>query len=495
MTQAYKIKLAAIAKDEGFYLPLWVYHHLHFGFDVIDIRVNDTTDNSLEILKKLKTIYGERLRFSLADQVMAECQNKGIHFQTYIYKQIYQETLVEDFTHLIFLDIDEYWCSADFSKTIKDFLTQVSNFDVCMFQWLIELPNSERNMEDFAFKLIMKGQKSNHVKSLLNLKAEVKGVNIHNYIIDKGNYILSDQGRVDFAENNKDRGVLPIDLHEQSRLILSNYFVFHFVFRSQDEYIASLLRGNKQSGGSFFLKRNRIGFTPTYARKYILRWILPEDNLMPYKRGFFRILKLLEADLIEASSFVLVRKQAVLDYLKDDVFLQQVNANKMRGIDEGIYQSKKISYFIKAKVNNICFDEQIGCCKFSCEVTSEQIDYELVITRSFAKEPVIAKINLLSIEQRSPYDIRKFDIEIDISQLTDVVYNKTPPFCLAARVSNELFLLEMYQFRELSTLILPKIMRMRETTHKKELKHPKRIALQMFQAEKKNFWQKLFNKG
>lgn len=44
-----KIKLIAIAKDEAAYLPDWIFHHLYFGFDSIDIYVNNTTDNTNDL--------------------------------------------------------------------------------------------------------------------------------------------------------------------------------------------------------------------------------------------------------------------------------------------------------------------------------------------------------------------------------------------------------------------------------------------------------------
>ena len=47
-----RVKLVAIAKDEAAYIPDWIFHHLHFGFDAIDIYVNNTSDNTQEIANK-----------------------------------------------------------------------------------------------------------------------------------------------------------------------------------------------------------------------------------------------------------------------------------------------------------------------------------------------------------------------------------------------------------------------------------------------------------
>ena len=56
-----KVKLVAIAKDEGAYLVDWIFHHLYFGFYAIDIYVNRTSDNTFEIADKLKSL--EQVRF------------------------------------------------------------------------------------------------------------------------------------------------------------------------------------------------------------------------------------------------------------------------------------------------------------------------------------------------------------------------------------------------------------------------------------------------
>ena len=51
-----KIKLVAIAKDEAAYLPQWIFHHLRLGVDSIDVYINDSFDNSIEISRKINAI-------------------------------------------------------------------------------------------------------------------------------------------------------------------------------------------------------------------------------------------------------------------------------------------------------------------------------------------------------------------------------------------------------------------------------------------------------
>lgn len=453
MAQAFKIKLAAIAKDEGFYLPLWVYHHLRFGFDVLDIRVNDTTDNSWQVLEKLKTIYGARLRFSFADQEMEECRAKDLNFQAYIYKKIYEETLQEDFTHLIFLDIDEYWCSANFTETIKGFLERVSDFDVCMFQWLIEIPNAKRGINDFALQAEIVGQKSNHVKSLMNLKANILAIRIHNYVIKNGHYILPDKKIVNFLDDDRSRGILPDTIFENSRLLLEDYFVYHQVFRSQEEYIAGLLRGNKQNGDDSILKTNRFGYLASNPEIFNINWSIDQQVLEDYRLDYLAMTTALDEELEKAKDFVLDRKDKVINLLKSDSFMQQIHENKMRGISKDTYQRSPMKHILKAKVSQLNFNEKSLVCNFNCEIISDNKNYELIITQSFNQSKVSANINLLSEHQSKKGLVKVFYIEIKITELLYIIYSRQPPFCLVAKIEEELVVLERMKFRSIAPVL------------------------------------------
>ena len=491
MAKNFKIKLAAIAKDEGFYLPLWVYHHLHFGFDVLEIHINNNTDNSVEILEKLKNIYGERVKFSFADKELAESRQKDVNFQTYIYGKILNETLKEDFTHLMFLDIDEYWCPRNFTSTIKDFLEGSPNFDACMFQWFMEKPDPHHQINDFSFTSIVLGHKNSHVKSLANLKAMISSVRAHNYIIAEGNYILPDRTKINFPDDDQNRALVPDAVYEPNRMQLDEFFVYHKVFRSQDEYVSSLLRGNKIDGDDSLLKSNRFGFVPTASEEYDLVWGISEPALNLYKEGYEKIVDILKDDLTAAGKLVLERKNTVLNYLQEDVFLQQVHANKMLGISKNIYQPKKISSSFKVKISNLSFDEKKLTCNFDCEIVNDDSNYELLITHSTGKTLLAANINLVSERAVGNTSAKQFHIEIPLSELRALVYKRQPPFCLAAKVAEELVLLERGKFRSIAPILIPQVNRFRKKQAAAlEVPASKVINLPIT----KSFWSKLISK-
>lgn len=472
MTQHFKVKLAAISKDEGFYLPLWVYHHLYFGFDTLDIRINNNTDNSIPILEHLKSVYGDRLHYSFADQELAESRQQDINFQTYIYKKILDESLKQDFTHLIFLDIDEYWCPSNFKDTIKDFLAGMPDFDVCMFQWFMEVPNPSLNIDDFTFVTDLALHKNAHVKSLANLKAPIATVRAHNHIVPKGRYLLSNQTVVNFSETDQNRGTVPEELYEANRLHLDEYFIYHNIFRSQDEYISSLLRGNKIDGEDSLLKANRFGFLPTSPEAFNLYWKVDAHVLEAYQHGYTQLITSFQSELELARKLVLDRKATVLAYLKDDHFLQQINANKMFGVSPDIYQVKKNNYFLKSKVDNLKFNAQTLVCSFDCEVSSEITNYELVLTDSTSKTPLAATIALLSEGQLGHRWVRTYHCVIPISELSGLVYKRQPPFCLAAYLTetDEWLLVERGKFREIAPALIPHATRFRKKQRDQALK-------------------------
>ncbi|MDR9825735.1 glycosyltransferase family 2 protein [Vibrio sp. FNV 38] len=126
-----KVKLVAIAKDEAAYLPEWISHHLHVGFDSIDIYVNNTTDNTSDLSLLLAS--NEKVNFIDGDHFFNSNISKP---QEEIYHFAHSEIIGSDFTHMMFLDIDEYWTSKSLDKSIHDCL-RVLDADVICFEWFI----------------------------------------------------------------------------------------------------------------------------------------------------------------------------------------------------------------------------------------------------------------------------------------------------------------------------------------------------------------------
>lgn len=106
------VKLVAIAKNEGPYIPQWVYHHFSAGVDLIEIHINNTSDNSLSICKKIAK---KEKRFTClnGDSLLKRCQGLGKNYQIAAYNESFKKSLqgLDSATHILFLDLDEYLIS------------------------------------------------------------------------------------------------------------------------------------------------------------------------------------------------------------------------------------------------------------------------------------------------------------------------------------------------------------------------------------------------
>src|SRR5690625_7519256 len=84
-----RIKLCAIAKDESAYLFNWVFHHLYFGFDEVEVWLNNITDNSEELCREMARI-SSQFKYRVADDVVSEEYRRGKMFQIIAYEKMYK---------------------------------------------------------------------------------------------------------------------------------------------------------------------------------------------------------------------------------------------------------------------------------------------------------------------------------------------------------------------------------------------------------------------
>lgn len=238
----YKIKLAAIAKDEAAYLPEWIHHHLYFGFDCIEIYINNTTDNSYSVIEKIKQHYP--VDAVDADYLFAKYKVK---FQARSYQEIAIQAKKDGFTHLMFLDIDEFWTPKDFTSSISSAIHSLPQSDVYLFNWFIHTDESDFS---HCFKSSIRGQSDRHLKYLVDLQSNFKP-EVHNAI---GNltYCNANGQTIEFDKGDMTRA------HVVSHNAMAdNYFVIHRLYRSQMEYVSMLYRG-RPKGDS--IKNNRFGY-------------------------------------------------------------------------------------------------------------------------------------------------------------------------------------------------------------------------------------------
>lgn len=290
-----KIKLVAIAKDEAAYLPEWVFHHLYFGFDAIDIYVNNTTDNTSELSTILKSFSSVKL---LDGDIFFNDESKSP--QLTAYNEAFVNAKKSGFSHVMFLDIDEFWTPVDMKSSIKECLSSL-NADVVSFEWL-------NKFEDIKFASVItpkiSGEHHPLVKTIMSVDINVEKLDIHNVVATNAKYALSDGSAPVFTNTNQK--LTSIDE-------IKPYFIIHRMYRSSEEYVSLLGRG-RPKGGSVF-KDNRNGFCQLeYNLKTI---ILNEANTVTYQENreeFFA--KNIPQDYMErAYGFIESRYNGVLELI------------------------------------------------------------------------------------------------------------------------------------------------------------------------------------
>lgn len=247
-----KVKLVAIAKDEAAYLSEWVFHHLHMGFDFLDIYVNNTSDQTWLIANQLVDL--KNVRFIQADPIFKTYVNKP---QEACYRDALAVSKKEGIDYLMFLDIDEFWMPKDLSRSVKDCLVSLVYPDILSFSWFCkhqELPFSL----PIDHKIV--GVCDRHVKTIFKIALPVKSVDVHNVNVKDGKYFLADGRRwtID-AYSYKTGATLPDAFFKHEP---EDFFILHRMFRSELEYVSLLGRTNPNAANKKDknFKSNRQGY-------------------------------------------------------------------------------------------------------------------------------------------------------------------------------------------------------------------------------------------
>ncbi|WP_339891983.1 glycosyltransferase family 92 protein [uncultured Alteromonas sp.] len=268
-----RVKLVAIAKDEGAYFTQWVHHHLFFGFDDIEIFINRTTDNSSEVLDDISRSYPS-VTWDSADWVDMCPEEAKKQIQFVVYNKVWHEAKKENkFTHIIFLDIDEYWIPRHFNISIKQFLADFSDDDVISFEWLNDMGTLPKLSH---VPRTISGNLSPLVKTIYPLHAPVKELRHHVPLFSKKvAHLLAN--KVDFRPRPSLIQAVSPELQS-----LKDAFIYHRAHRSAEEYVSLLLRG--RPGDAFPYKTNRYGLP---VKDDMHREIeLPLDAFLKYEQSY-----------------------------------------------------------------------------------------------------------------------------------------------------------------------------------------------------------------
>lgn len=307
-----KVKIFAIAKDEGAYIPQWVFHHFYFGFDEIEIWLNNIEDNSVEVCEKLANVY-PKFKYEVADNLLEECKKNNKHFQREAYNIIFERELsLGEFTHIMFLDLDEFWTPKDFKTRIRSLLNTLPEADTVSFLWYLDEANLHSKPFSNTFHKYQYLEQFNHVKTLTKISNNIQKVDIHNTLFKGGAIQLFCDGSVFDTKNQKSlEGAIVVDLPIHRKNLVDSYFIYHRVFKSQEEYVSSLLRGRQHvKDNKDILKSNRWGY---YNINSLIKYDINQELLDKYYHYYDNFLTYIDlAFYINISrKFILTRFEKV----------------------------------------------------------------------------------------------------------------------------------------------------------------------------------------
>ncbi|CED70316.1 putative uncharacterized protein [Aliivibrio wodanis] len=428
-----KIKLAAIARDEAAYLPEWIFHHLWFGFDEIEVYVNNTVDNSIPLLENIAQKHP--VVITNADDLFEKSNGD---FQFKAYRELAKKSKEEGFTHLLFLDIDEFWTPLDFETSIHKALEKLNTPQVTCFEWLLHC-NEFLFMSCFEDELKVK--RSNHVKSLFQLDAPFEKIGAHNIIGSELSYSLADGQSYDFGD----------DIHcavlaqEHQLSPVKDFFVIHRMYRSELEYISLLGRGRPSSKK---VKNNRSGYYKSTDKMEVVE--VAKAPYAAYQKKWIQFVEdlALEKEIRVAQEFITARFDSVLLNAKSApqdekaLYLKLFRGISLDQVQQTIHEVKeslKLSYTMERFQKEISFRKVIGLvkCKLlilvgkhdqaarymlehslldptsvSVESNSVITDIDFALTKSSVKKNAVFYRDMaISLYKRRELDLAKLYIE------------------------------------------------------------------------------------
>lgn len=334
-----KVKLVAIAKDESYYFPEWIHHHLYFGFDEIDIYINRTTDNSQAVLDRVVASYPQ-VKWHSADWIDKCPEDAKKQIQFIVYNKAWDELLKQGgYSHIFFLDIDEFWIPKDFNLSIHEFLENYGNNDVISFEWLNDLGSLPAFSE---VPQVIQGNLSPLVKTLYPVQTDIKELRHHVALMGgEPNHVLVD------GSSFIPRKSLIQAVHEDLQS-LKSAFIYHRAHRSIEEYISLLYRG--RPGEMFPYKTNRHGL-PT-PDPFYQELAMPEALYATYKQSLLVFKETISFSEVskEAKDFILSRLNSSManieHYISNDYSI-------MMQMFRGVYHNEVVSAFCEERTKMV----------------------------------------------------------------------------------------------------------------------------------------------
>lgn len=260
-----------VAKDESPYIHEYIHHHLYFGFSYVLVLVNRTTDTTTQVLDAIISRHPNvsYLTCDWIDEI-----GLGQYIQLIALAcGIAHVRKLPNIRYAAVTDIDEFWFPVDFKTNVLTYLEHLgwpAQISFCWLQQFVKEPSFRPPFETAC------GQHSNIIKSFVDVTTSIQAMYSHRALLPpEYSHVTANGVKYLHLDGLPMKSALPLQGHSA--------YILHRLQRSEDEYIASLLRGRPGKPGA--IKDNRKGYldlAPSFSS------CLPAPLIMAYHESLQR---------------------------------------------------------------------------------------------------------------------------------------------------------------------------------------------------------------
>lgn len=104
-----RTKLVGIVQNDEVNIAEWAFHHIYFGFDELELILNNNSDSTLTIVQRIAQAF---------PQVKIVIQDSFLHKSSSTFE--FAQTC--NFNCSLQLNVDEFWLPTNFTSSVKEFL-------------------------------------------------------------------------------------------------------------------------------------------------------------------------------------------------------------------------------------------------------------------------------------------------------------------------------------------------------------------------------------
>ena len=252
-----RIGICAIAKDENFYIDEWIRYHLKLGVDQICIFQNNWRYSG---------------PFTENFHVHWYAQDGEVQQLNAYNRFLHNANLsIQELDWCAFIDIDEYICVRDVSRSFQDILEEFQAYPSLAINW--RLFGSSRLSWDSSHDVVTRFTKceavlNKHIKQVVNLKMMRE-----NGMLSKAHFTNPHYGNWATVNLQKNAVIGPFNTQclDQVQPLELN----HYVVKTWDECLAKCSRGRadascKRNAEEFFREHDKNDIENTTAKDFYL---------------------------------------------------------------------------------------------------------------------------------------------------------------------------------------------------------------------------------